>query len=349
LTQTVRYASVLAKIGAERSNLFGDAKIKTLTDSDSLQDFAGQLRDSPYQEQLSKIAPPLTGRKLERALNENLIGMYKKIIKYSPKNAKDYLGMYLLRFEVENIKLLVKGTLAKLAPEEKLAKLYPFVPGHVHKYVMLEEAAKASSLAQLVHVFQKTPYWAPLQSGLVSYNQTGSTTCIDVFLDSFFYEHFYQVYGKLSRREKPHAQTYAATENDGYILISLLRGKNLNYDQNWLRLALPHSYLQLSSQTVDAMISAPTFEAAYKLALQTPYARYLQKQETAEETLSLAERKLKETRLQTAKDSTITNFFNIGTPLAFLTLKEAEVYNLRAIALGIDGALNADLIAEQLL
>ncbi len=104
MTQTTLYASVLAKIGAERSKLLSEAKLKALTESKSLTEFAAQLRDTSYQEQIAKLSLPLTSRKLERAFNENLIETYIKIIKNSPKKARKYLSLYLLRFEIETYK-----------------------------------------------------------------------------------------------------------------------------------------------------------------------------------------------------------------------------------------------------
>jgi V/A-type H+-transporting ATPase subunit C len=349
LTQTTRYASVLAKIGAQKSALLSDTKLKTLAEIRNFTDFASQLRDSSYQEQISKLTSPLTGRKLERALNENLIEIYEKIIKYSPKTVTAYLKLYLLRFEVENIKLLANATVAKLSAEQKLCKLYPFSPCYIKKRLVFEEAAKAQNLTQMVHAFQKTPYWSPLSMGLDSYNEGGSTVSLDVFVDGFFYEKLYSAFEALPRKEKPRARFYASMENDTYILLSLLRGKNLNYDSNWLRVAVPHCYFNLKGKEAEAIISALTFEAALKIALDSHYGRYFSKEATPEETLSNAERNIKKAIFGVAKGSVVSSAFSIATPLSFMTQKEVEVYNLRTLALGIDAAMKPDAIRELLL
>jgi vacuolar-type H+-ATPase subunit C/Vma6 len=138
-------------------------------------------------------------------------------------------------------------------------------------------------------------------------------------------------------------------DNDSYILLSLLRGKNLNYDSTWLRLAVPHHFFKLTSIGVEAIISAPSFEAAYKIALESSYSAYFNREGSVEETLAKAEKAFKIFLLENAKASTIFNTFNVRMPLAFMTRKEAEVYNLRAVALGIDGVLNPDLIRSLLL
>ena len=52
---------------------------------------------------------------------------------------------------------------------------------------------------------------------------------------------------------------------------------------------------------------------------------------------------------QHAKSSTISETFNIGSPLAFMTQKEAEVYNLTVLSLGVDSEMKPEEIRNQLL
>ena len=165
MTQTTRYASVLAKIGAERSKLVSETKLKALAENKSLTELAAQLRDTSYQEQISKLSLPLTSRKLERAFNENLIETYIKIIKYSPKNARKYLSSYLLRFEIEQIKALMKATSAKLSPEQKLAKIYFSLEDYLKRRAVMEEAAKASTPNQIIHALKGTEYFFTVEYG----------------------------------------------------------------------------------------------------------------------------------------------------------------------------------------
>jgi vacuolar-type H+-ATPase subunit C/Vma6 len=124
LIHTTIYSSVLAKIGSERGKLLSEAKLKALSENKTLTEFATQLRETSYQDQVAKVPLPLSSRKLERAFQESLIETYLKIIKYSPQSAARYLQVNLFRFKVENIKALIKATTAKLTPEQKLAIIY---------------------------------------------------------------------------------------------------------------------------------------------------------------------------------------------------------------------------------
>jgi V/A-type H+-transporting ATPase subunit C len=348
LTQTTRYAQVLAKIGAERSKLLSEAKIKTLTETKKLSELSAQLRDTSYQEQITKLPLPLTSRTLERAFHENLIATTVKIIKNSPRQSAKYLSLYLYRFEAENIKTLIKTTNAKLNREQKLAKLYLSAEDYLKNRAVIEEAAKAETIKQIVNVLKRTEYALALGMGQQSYEEDGSTTCLDVLIDKVFHEKLYSSYVSLSKNEKAKAYFYASMENDGFTLLTLLRGKNLNYDPNWLRLAVPPDNFNIYADTVEEMVTAVDFESALKIALDSYYGGFFVRTQNPEDTLANAEKAFKKAILEHAKASRVSENFNLGSPLSYLTQKEVEVHNLTAISSGVEAAVKPEDIQTQL-
>jgi vacuolar-type H+-ATPase subunit C/Vma6 len=348
LTQPTRYASVLAKIGAERSKLISEAKLKALADSESLSSFAAQLRDTSYQEQISKLSSPYTNKKLERAFNENLIETYIKIIKYSPKKARKYLNTYFQRLEYENVKALIKATSAKLSPDQKAVKVCFSVEDYFKKRAIMEEALKASTPIQLVHVLKGTEYFSPLSLGLKSFEENNSTASFDVFMDRYYFDALFEGYQSLPKNEQSHADFYASKENDGFTLITLLRGKVLNYEANYLRLVIPQNHLHLDKSTLEALVSAVDFEAALKIVLNSYYAKYFVKAATPGETIAAAEKSFRRAVYQHAKRAAISEAFNIEAPLAFITEKEVEVRNLLTINVGVDSGMKSDDIRNLL-
>jgi vacuolar-type H+-ATPase subunit C/Vma6 len=339
----------LVRIGAERGKLLSESKLKTLTESKSLQELVAQLRDSSYQEQIARVQLPLTSRKLERAFNENLIETYLKIVKNSPKIAKNYLDLLLLRFEVENIKTLIKATIAELSSEQKIAKIYTSVENYLENRTVMEEASSARSIKQVVSVLSNTQYVSALNMGLQRYEETGSTMCFDVFIDKLFYEHLYEGYENLPKKEKPHARPYASIENDSFVLLTLLRAKALKYDADWLRMAVPRGSLGLREEAIEAIASAADFESALKVVLESDYAEFFIKATNAEETIASAEKAFLKAVFRQAKTSIIREIFNIGSPLAFMTQKKVEVLNLTALSLGVEAAMKPEDIQLQLL
>jgi V/A-type H+-transporting ATPase subunit C len=325
LTQTGRYARVLPKLGAERGKLLSETKLKTLSESKNLSELVSLLRDTPYQEQVSTIEAPLTGRKLERAYFENLIETYLKIMTYAPEQANRYLSIYLQRIEAENVKALVRMAQTDLSFEQRLAKMYLSVEKNLGNTGLMEEAAKAQNISQVVAAFKGSEYGSALAAGLKSYEETGSITNMDILIDTLFYEKLCAAYKSLPRRERSHAKLYASLENDSFILLSLLRGKNLNYDPNWLRIAVPNCYFNLTKKQVESIVTALNFEAAYQIVQETPYGKYFERKATPEETIAAAEKKFRRTILYHARKMFIREVFNVGSISDLYYLKEAEV------------------------
>jgi vacuolar-type H+-ATPase subunit C/Vma6 len=349
LSKTTRYAAVLAKIGAEKSKLLSEAKTKSLAETKNLAAFAAQLRDTSYQTQIAKVPMPLTSRNLERAFKENLIESYVKMIKNSPDTASSFLSIYVLQFEVENLKFLIKATNAGLTTEEKIGGIYFSAEDFLKRRAMFEEAAKVLTLKQMQNQVKSSLYASALSRGIQTYEENCLTSVLDILLDKVFYDSLYDGYEKLPRSEKSHVYFYAALENDSFTLLTLLRGKTLNYDTNWLRAALPPKNFNLASEAVDAMLMAPDFESALKVASETHYGKFFTKAPTPEETLAAAEKAFRKGVFTHAKVATIGEIFNIGAPLAFMMLKEAEVRNLIAASAGVEGGVGTEYILSQML
>jgi vacuolar-type H+-ATPase subunit C/Vma6 len=131
--------------------------------------------------------------------------------------------------------------------------------------------------------------------------------------------------------------------------LTILRGKALNHEPNWLRLVIPQNYFNLNKSTVEALISAVDFESALKIVLESYYCKFFLKAQNPEETIANAGKAFKKAVFQHAEASAISETFNIGSPLAFMTRKEAEVFNLTALSLSVSSEMTYEDIRSQLL
>ncbi len=61
--------------------------------------------------------------------------------------------------------MLMKATSAKLGSEQKQAKIYFSAEEYLKKRPVIEEAAKASTINQVIHAFKGTDYWSALEHG----------------------------------------------------------------------------------------------------------------------------------------------------------------------------------------
>ena len=65
--------------------------------------------------------------------------------------------------------------------------------------------------------------------------------------------------------------------------------------------------------------------------------------------MAAAEKAFKKFVFQHAKAATVGEIFNVGAPLSFMMIKEAEVRNLVAASAGVEGAVSMDYILSQML
>lgn len=335
MIQTTRYAAVLAKIGVERSTLLSDPKLRSLTECKSLGELASQLRETAYSQTMARINPPVNSRKLEYTLKETLVETYTKIIKYSPKSARSFLTLWLVAIEVENIKILVKAIAANLTNEEKLARIHLSAEEYLKRRTFFEDATRATDLRTFINALKRTGYATALTLGLRRYEETGSTQSFDILLDTEYYEQLWAAFQKLPNREKTHALFYASLENDSFTIVTLLRGKILGYNPNWLRLALPSHTFRISKETTETLVMAPDFDSSLAIA-QKAYGGFFIKASAPEETVANIQKAFKKSLFMHACASVIREAFNIEAPLALMMQKDVEARNLEAIALGLE-------------
>jgi vacuolar-type H+-ATPase subunit C/Vma6 len=349
LLQATKYANVLAKISAKRSNLLSETKIKTLTQARDLSEIAANLKETIYQERLAKISPAYSSGKFERIFRESLINDYVEVIRNSPKAAKNFLKTYIQRFEIENLKTIIKGIYAELSLEEKKDRIYFQVEDFLKRRSVFEEASKASDIKMVAETMKKTEYSSALRQGLASYEENGTTACLDVLLDKTFYEKLHNSFQQLPKKERRFAAFYEGTEEASYVLLTILRGKNLSYDSNWLKAVIPEQILGISKRTIDALLDSPTFDSALSIVLKSTFSNFFAKAQTPEETIASGEKNFQKALFIHAVENRVTEVFNIGLPLAFMIQKDTELHNLNTICLGIEAEINPEKIQNNLL
>ncbi len=349
MPQTIKYANVLTRIGVQRAALLNEAKLKSLAEASDLEDFVAQLRDTSYQTRLQKAAAPFDSRQLERIFKETFLDLAIKITKNAPNSVKPFLMVYLKRFEVDNLKALIKASYANFDAEQTLEKVNLQLETFLGNRAVFEEAAKTTGLTPLVSALAKTEYATVLTQGLASYDEKGAVTSFDLLLDKDYYEKLASAYLELPRSERGYAEFYVKTQTAAYLLPMILRAKNLGYAVSTLRAILPDQPLSLPASTLEDLVMASDFNMALNIILQTPFGQYFTKGKTPEETIANAQIAFKKALVTHAARSRVFEVFNVGLVLSFLVLKQTEVANLVAVAVGVEAKLPSEDVGRSLL
>ena len=349
MSQEQIYSNVLVKVGVEKSHLLSEKKLERLADCKNLTEFASELRETIYGEELAKVKSPFTSRVLERVFRESLIEAVIKMVRSSPDVVSLFLKTYLLKFEYENIKIILRAASIGLSYDEIVNKIYLSVEEFLKRKELILKAAMAIQMKSVVDVLRPTVYEFSLISGLQKYEETGSTKFFDILLDKMFYEHLAERFKQLPTKEQELAFFYVSTETDMFNILTVLRAKLLGYEPNWVRMAITRNFYNVSEQTVESILMAADFESAFKIIKQSYYKNFFEKAETPEEVISNAENVLRRKIFDHVTKTMIGAPFNVGTPITFILKKEIELYNLTAICLGIEYNWKKDDISGLLL
>jgi vacuolar-type H+-ATPase subunit C/Vma6 len=348
LSQEQLYSNILVKIGVERSNLLSKEKLQRLTDSKSLAELISELRSTIYAEKLSKLTSPYSTNGLERAFRESFIEVCIKMVKNSPETVSAFLRTYLLKFEHENIKTILRAISIGLQYDDIKSKLYLSVEKFLKREEIILKAAMALQVKLAVEQLQHTIYGPLLSSGLQKYEDTGSTKYFDLLLDEMYYDEFGKTFHNMPTNEQKLAFYYVSTKTEMFNILTILRAKLLGYDSHWIRVALSRNFYTVPEQKIEAMLMAEDFKSALEVVEQTRYKKLLTKAESPEKTVSDAEKALKREIFEHAQTTKIGDPFNVGSVMAFIMRKEIELYNLTMISLGTEYKWEKDDILDRL-
>jgi V/A-type H+-transporting ATPase subunit C len=349
LSQEQLYSNVLVKVGVERSHLLSKEKLERLTECKNLEELASELRETVYGEKLAKVRLQYTSREFENVFRESFIEVVIKIVRSSPEIVSEFLKTYLLKFEQENLKTILRAVSIGLPYDEISSKMYLSVENFLKHQELILKAAMAINVKSVVDVLRNTLYGPSLIIGLQKYEETGSTKYFDILLDRMFYEHFGETFKVLSKNEQEHAIFYVSREIDSFNILTILRAKLLGYEPNWIRMAVSRNFYNVPEQTIEKMLMANDFESALKIIEQSYYKKLFLRAETPKETISASEKAFRQDIFEYTKRTKIGDPFNVGTSIAFIVKKEIELYNLTAISLGIEYAWKKDDISGLLL
>jgi vacuolar-type H+-ATPase subunit C/Vma6 len=343
------YSSVLVKIGVERNYLLSKVKLEQFADVKTLSELNSLLKETTYGENLAKIESPYIVNDFETAFWENFIEVCIKIVRNSPEIISSFLRTYLLKFEHENIKTILRGVSIGLQYDEISGKLYIPVETFLKRPKVILKAAKEIQVKSVVDVLQTTFYGPLLRSGLKNYDETGSTKYFDILLDRMFYEYLGKTFKELPTNEQKFAFFYVSSKNDEFNIVTILRAKLLGYEPHWIRMVISPKSYNIPEQLIEKMLMADNFESAFSIVKQTYYKDLFTETQTPEETIFAAEKAFEFYRLEHAKKTRISDPFNVGSPISFIIKKEIEVFNLISISLGIQYNWKRDEILSFLL
>ena len=352
-----KYKRIMSKITVAKLKLMEPKKITGLVGM-SLHHISSMLEKTPYKTEISEIGTKeLSSNSMEDALLQNFIKTCEELMELSPKCIRLLLSTFLMKFEANCVKAILRAKEAELSVEEAMKYIMPV--GRLDEARCRKTLENSENIADVVDSLSDMEYGSVLEKAFAVYVEKKMFYLLEVALDIHVYSKIWMAIGKLRGLDKKIARTVVGLEIDSVNIKTILRCKTMGISENQIRRYLiPVSEVFGEKELEEAMrgldmqsiINSLVSSARRAMARDYQYI-FTEIQElhiTSLTTLeTILDRGLVETSLRMLKR--YTPFFNIGLILAFLNLKWFEVRNLRALIRGSEAGIPPDRVKKLLI
>ncbi|HVM45612.1 MAG TPA: V-type ATPase subunit, partial [Candidatus Thermoplasmatota archaeon] len=148
------YAYVTARVRAKKTQLLGADQYPKLLARDA-SDIARTLQEGVYKAEIDELAARYRGAELvERATRLNLGRTYAQILGFATGQLQATIAAYLGRYDVYNVKTVLRGKFSRASPEDILDETVP--AGSLAP--RLPELARLERIDDVVAALRGTPF-----------------------------------------------------------------------------------------------------------------------------------------------------------------------------------------------
>ena len=352
-----KYKRIMPKITVAKLKLMEPKKITGLVGM-SLPHISSMLEKTPYKAEISEVnAKGLSSISLEDALLQNFIKTCEEIMELSPKGIRVLLSTFLMKFEANCVKAILRAKQAELDVDEAMKYIIPV--GRMDEARCRKTLESSENIADVAESLSDMEYGSVLEKAFAVYEEEKIFYLLEVALDRYVYSKIWRAIGKLGGLDKKIARTVIGLEIDSANVKTILRCKAMGISEDQIRRYLiPVSEVFSEKELEEVMREADmqsfinSLVRLAKRAMARDYQYiFTEIQESHVTSLTrletILDRGLVETSLRMIKR--YTPYFNIGLILAFLNLKWFEVRNLRAIIRGCEAGIPADRVKKLLI
>ena len=177
----VRYAYPIARVRTLLGNLLRPQDYHCLLHATGIEEMRTYLRTTAYGRAIGETGQEPAPRALP--LSAHFLSSAEKVIAVLPRPAQDLCRTFLIRFDIEALKVFLRaaGEQIERAP---LVSLLPPLPAA--SSLPLARLLAAKSVYEIVEALAGTPYAEPVQEGVQEFSSPRSLFSLEVRLDRWF-------------------------------------------------------------------------------------------------------------------------------------------------------------------
>ena len=309
---------------ARIADLLDKEQMRMLAEAPDIIDFLSRLKGTPYGVVEVKIDDKLA-LNLEKVFIQKFTERIESIVKITPTKMGEFLRAYFdLRFEVVNLKRIIRGKFTKSSEEEIRDSLIPITPYLIDSY---DGLIQADSLETAVARLEGTPY-KELVEKLETYRELDALWPLELALNHMYAKKTMSLGKELPKKNQHIVDSLAKFETDvENILVALKRRGRKDVDLGEI---FPVTY-NVDLEALRNVIEAESLGQAID-GLKEPFRGVMEPIKTGD--IALVRAMVRKGKYETASEARSGDEFGFNVILAFLVYSEIEKDNLVGLAWG---------------
>lgn len=330
---TADFDFIHAKVHGLRSRVYEGDRLDTLCDLRTVN----QLWHRLYPD-----AEPAGHRELQRRLLADHIEVLRVIHEHLPGGLQDFFRWLLRRYQLENLKVLLRAWKAGAALEEVRPYLAP-VPEALS--LPAEAMLRADSLADLLRRVPEARFRAAGEAHIDRFQEGRETFFLETPLDGAYYRALLDEQERLHGADRAHTERLVRLEIAVFNILCLFRLK-LNYGLAFEEARPFFVSLAPEAFRLERLYDYPEFDDMVPLIPR----EFLPRDGDVElETIADLERAFWQRLLQVANRQFYRSISDFGAVTAFYTIKRVELANLIRVVEGVRYGMDARAIRNGLI
>jgi V/A-type H+/Na+-transporting ATPase subunit C len=345
------YGYCNARVRGMRARLMAMPEFDRLMEADDLNRLIQMLLDTDYVDDVeSAVIKGRTPAVMDEAFRANMVRTFQKVSGFLNAEAYELVSTLLGRWDLFNIKSIVRGKHMHLAAEDIEDNLYPV---GVLSSVDLHLLAGLEDVRAVVDTLWTwgSPYAAPLRSNLATYIAEGELAVLELALDRYYTG---WAAARLSGRgsNAALARKILGLQTDSTNLLTAFRLLKSDIgDMDPKRFFLPGGR-HVKEDLFLRLVGLSDVDEVLDALQKTPFGPQLEEvvlRYVEENTLSIFERALEDYVMRRALAAGHGDPLGVGIVVSYLFAKQNEVTNLRIIVKGKSVGIPIDRMRRELI
>jgi V/A-type H+-transporting ATPase subunit C len=340
------YGYINARMRGMKSRLLTHRDLDDLITKPDLESLIADLENSPYREEIIAAKGQLTGILcVEHALRENFTRTFRKIQNFAKQEeAEQYIIIFLHRWDVQNIKTILRGKNIHVTNDEILECLVP--AGELDE-ATLKELLKQPDVRAVIDLLATwgIRYARPLTEKFPEFAKTRDLGLLECALDRYYYADALESVKAPSYNNKM-IRDFLTLEIDVVNIKTVLRMVRDRVDPNDAMRYLMEGGREFDCKKLSYLLSRTTIEDVVRVLGGTPYRFLADVPEPAIRTqkISVIEKQLEKFLIKKGVGAFLLDPLSVASVIGYFWAKYNEITNIRIIS----RCKTADILPEHL-